>query len=104
MVLSSRKMRCWILGLAALLLFACSGFAQEKQNAPATPSGPRRLTLQSALDLARKNSVIFQSAVSDAAVAKEDKNQARDTLLPSVAYNNSAVYTQGNGPGNAVRF
>src|SRR5215470_10616635 len=104
MVLLSRKMSALRCGVGAILLFASGASAQEKQNIPAMPSGPRRLTLQSALDLARKNSVIFQSAVTDAAVAKEDKNQARDTLLPSVAYNNSALYTQGNGPGSTVRF
>jgi outer membrane protein TolC len=42
--------------------------------------------------------------VTDASIAKEDKIQARDLLLPSVAYNNSAIYSQGNGPGSTVRF
>jgi len=104
MVLLSRKMSALRCGVGAILLFASGASAQEKQNIPAMPSVPVHLTLQTALDLARKNSTIFQSAVTDAAVAKEDKTQARDTLLPSVAYNNSAVYTQGNGPGSTVRF
>jgi outer membrane protein TolC len=88
--------------LGAALLLACGAFAQDQQGtAPATPVS---LTLQDALDRARKNSTVFQSAVTEAAISKEDKNQARDALLPSVAYNNSAIYSQGNGPGNSVRF
>src|SRR5215813_886598 len=104
MLLSSQRTLYWTIGIGAILLSSCLASAQEKQNAPAAPPNPTRLTLQGALDLARKNSTVFQSAVTDAAVAKEDKNQARDTLLPSVGYNNSAIYTQGNGPGSTVRF
>lgn len=64
---------------------------------------PVSLTLQDALARARKNSVVFQAAVMDAALAHEDKTQARDALLPSVAYNNGFLYTQGNEIG-AVRY
>jgi outer membrane protein TolC len=66
----------------------------------AAPASPERisLTLQEALDRARKNSVPFQAAVTTAGLAKEDRKQAFTSLLPSVAYNNSAIYTQGTGP------
>src|SRR5215470_4119467 len=104
MFLSSQRTIGWTLGFGAILFSSCLASAQEKQNPPAASLNSTPLTLQGALDLARKNSAIFQSAVTDAALAKEDKNQARDTLLPSVAYNNSATYTQGNGPGSTVRF
>lgn len=77
--------------------------AQDAQPNSAS-SDTIRIDLQSALQRARKNSTVFNAAVTDAAVSKEDKNQARDALLPSVAYNNSAIYTQGNGPGNQIRF
>jgi len=29
---------------------------------------------------------------------------ARDALLPNVNYNTQYLYTQGNGPGNSVRY
>src|SRR4029077_7905972 len=63
----------------------------------ATPAAPLRLTLQAALDLARKNNTQYQAAVTNSGLAREDRTQARDALLPSVAYNNSAIYSQGTG-------
>jgi outer membrane protein TolC len=74
-----------------------------QQAAPAT-SPTLHLTLQDALARARKNSVQFQAAQTDSALAHEDKTQARDALLPSVNYNTQALYTKSNGPGNGVRF
>jgi outer membrane protein TolC len=58
---------------------------------------PVRLTLQDALNFARKNNTQYQAAVTTAGLAREDRTLARDALLPSVAYNNSAIYTQGTG-------
>jgi outer membrane protein TolC len=94
-----------------LFLMAQTGAAQESTPAPApaqgqpTPaanapaaSAPLRLTLQDALDRARKNSVQFQAAVTSAGLVHQDKLQARDALLPSVTYSNSALYTQSAGP------
>jgi outer membrane protein TolC len=86
--------------------------ARLSENAPATSqapasgpaSAPLRLAMQDALARARKNSAVYQAAVTDAGVAREDKNQARDALLPSVNYNNSAIYSQGIGRPPAVRF
>lgn len=102
------------------LVFFCAAAAPAQQNPPAraavtlatgagqTPaagnSGVVQLTLQGALDRARQNSVAYQAAVTDAKLAREDKQQAVAALLPTVSYNNSAIYTQGNGAGNAVRF
>jgi outer membrane protein TolC len=65
----------------------------------AAPASPARisLTLEEALDRARKNSVPFQAAVTAAGLAREDRKQAFASLLPSVAYNNAAIYTQGSG-------
>ena len=60
-------------------------------------SAPATLTLQDALALARKNNVQYQAAVTNSGVVHEDKNQARNALLPSVAYDNSAIYSQGTG-------
>ncbi len=72
--------------------------ASPAQAAPAAP--PVRLTLQDAIERARKNSVQFQAAVTNAGLVREDRTQARNTLLPSVFYNNSAIYTQSIGLTN----
>src|SRR5260370_24058 len=70
--------------------------AAAQGNAPA--GAPLRLTLQQALDLARKNSTQFNAAVTNAGLVRQDRRQAFDALLPTVTYNNSAIYTQGAGP------
>jgi len=68
--------------------------AAVRQAAP-PPSGELlHLTFQQALDLARKNATQFQATVVNAGVLREDAKQARNTLLPTVTYNNSALYTQ----------
>src|SRR6202030_539089 len=68
--------------------------AAARQAAP-PPSGELlHLTFQQALDLARKNATQFQATVVNAGVLREDAKQARNTLLPTVTYNNSALYTQ----------
>ncbi len=100
------------------LLLSCAGIAaaqetpastgaapstEAQQAAPAT-SPALRLSLEDALARARKNSTQFQSALTDAAIARQDRYQAAAALLPSVTYNNQALYTQSNGPGNGVRY
>lgn len=106
--------------LCACLVFCFTLASNAKAQQSATPSdneaatsrsptsspamAPLRLTMQEALARARKNSVVYQAAVTDAGVAREDKHQARDALLPSVNYNNSAIYSQGIGRPPAVRF
>jgi outer membrane protein TolC len=57
-------------------------------------NAPLRITLQDALDRARANSTQFQAAKTDAAIAGQDRYQAEVALLPSVTYNNQALYTQ----------
>jgi outer membrane protein TolC len=68
-----------------------------------TTVGVHALTLQEALNLARKNSTQFQSAFTEAGLAREDRVQARDALLPTVGFNTSLLYTQSNGTGG-VRY
>jgi outer membrane protein TolC len=105
--------------LAAIVLFPFLGASQQPENpapkvsqsnSPSTAAqtadqaaSALRLTLQDALARARKNSVEFQAAATDAAIAGEDRKQARDALLPSVTYNNQFLYTQGTGNGG-VRY
>jgi len=63
-----------------------------------------KLTLQDALDRARRNSVAYQAVATEAGIAHEDKKQAMTALLPSVNYNNSAIYTQGTGISSSIIF
>ena len=99
---------------AALAIQATPGAGQQPEtpepkppvSAPPQPqgtptTGPVRLTLQDALDRARKNSVQFQAAQTDAGLARQDRFQAGAALLPSVTYNNQALYTQGAPAGLA---
>src|SRR5712671_8193014 len=98
---------------ACALLCAAQEPAQEpaSQQPPAEPASqpptaqannnttaPIRLTLLDALDRARKNSVPFNAAVTNAGLARQDRRQAFNALLPSVTYDNSAIYTQSAGP------
>src|SRR6266850_5289705 len=73
--------------------------AKGSQEEAARTSQALRLTLQDALALARKNSTQFQAAQTDAALARQDRYQAATALLPSVNYNNQAIYTQLNRNG-----
>src|SRR5437899_710946 len=70
--------------------------AQQAQPASSTQA-PLTLTLQDALARARANNVLFQAALTDQGLAREDKVQARAALLPSVSYNNAFIYTEPNG-------
>ena len=81
-----------------------SSIAAPRRSPPSAANTPLRLTLEDAVARAQKNSAQFQAAVTDAAVAHEDRSQARDALLPSAGVNAGAIYTQGNGPGNPVRY
>ncbi len=81
---------------------SASGEAKQ-QAAPTSPAtSPLRLTLQDALDRARKNSTPFQSALTDAALARQDRFQAGAALLPSVVYNNQAISNQSDALRNPV--
>jgi len=89
-----------------LLLVATAGFAQvsaqelaaQTPGAPAQGNGaPLTLTLQDALQRARRNDPQYRAALTDLGVARQDRVQARAGLLPSLNYNNSFVYTQGTG-------
>lgn len=57
----------------------------------------KTIDLKTALDLARKNSPAFQSAAISSQLAREDRKQAKDGLLPSLNYLNQYIYTQGDG-------
>jgi len=78
--------------------------ANNGQQAPPPTLSALRLTLEDALARARKNSTQFRAAQTDAAIVRQDRYQAAAALLPTVTYNNQALYTQSNGPGSTVRY
>jgi outer membrane protein len=102
---------------AALCLCSAEKCAAQEPATGATPASPQnpahtdstgtpalKLTLQDALARARKNSVAFQSALTDSAIARQDRFQAAGALLPSVAYDNQALYTQAVPKGSTTGF
>ena len=58
---------------------------------------PVVITLADAIEQARKVDAHFQSALTDAKLAHEDRMQARNAILPTVSYTSQALLTQGNG-------
>jgi outer membrane protein TolC len=65
------------------------------------PSGqsarPETITLQDALDRARKNDAQFLAALGDAKSAHEDRVQARAAMLPAISDMSAFLNTQGTG-------
>ena len=72
-------------------------------SASSLPAGTAWIGLQDAFALARKNEPTYHSARSSAAIAREDRAQARDALLPSVNFDTSALYSQLNDK-DSVKF
>jgi outer membrane protein TolC len=92
----------------ALLLVLGLTLAASAQTAPgqvlpgtgnqgAPSNAPLTLTLQDALERAKKNNPEYRAALTDFGLAKEDKVQSRAALLPNVNYNAAFLYTEGNG-------
>src|SRR5664279_2351783 len=83
----------------ALLVLPIDQLQLAAQNNAPTQSQPASmvLTLTDALSRAKANSPQFQAAVTELGLTREDRLQARASLLPGVDYNNSFIYTQGNG-------
>jgi outer membrane protein TolC len=89
-----------LVGIAILLLGATGVDAQDVQAPPIpsiafarpeAPSGPPLVvTLADALQRARQNEPAFLAAAADAAIAREDRAQARNALLPS--FSNSTQF------------
>jgi outer membrane protein TolC len=94
--------------LMAVSSLTCAGIVAAQENAPSSstasakdsqqaapaPVSAVRLTLEDALARARKNSTQFQAALTDSGIARQDRFQAGAALLPSVTYNNQAIYTK----------
>ena len=71
----------------------------EPQN-----GAPPVITLQDALERARTLDAQFQSASTDAQIAREDRVQARAGLLPSFSKTTQYHGTQGHTPLATDRF
>jgi outer membrane protein TolC len=63
---------------------------------------PVVITLADAIEQAGKVDAHFQSAATDANLAREDGTQARNAILPTVSYTSQALLTQGNGGRTTV--
>src|ERR1700722_2126983 len=100
------------LGLVAALGFlTISTGAQTNTSTDSTestvqlaqPPGPDQsapivtVTLQDAIERARKNDAQFLATAGDAKSAHEDRLQARNSMLPSVSNSSQFLGTQGNG-------
>jgi outer membrane protein TolC len=73
------------------------GSSSQQSTGSAPTNAPVTLTLQDALDRAKKNNPEYRAAVTEFGVAKEDRVQSRAALLPSVNYNAAFIYTEGTG-------
>ena len=83
-----------------ILVLVCakgSGFAQATLATQAS-TAPLTITFQDALQRAHQNSPEYRSALTGLGLAREDRVQARASLLPDVNYNTSYIYSQGTGP------
>ena len=82
--------------------------ATEKPVQLVQPQGPDQatppvaITLGDAIERARKVDAQFQSALTAAKSAQEDRLQARNAILPSLSYTSQALLTQGNGGRTSV--
>ncbi len=63
---------------------------------------PLQITLQEAMARARKYGFQIESANIGAALAREDRVQARAAMLPSLNAFNQFIYTEGNGTPSGV--
>lgn len=102
--------------LLTCLILACAiPFASAQTPEAAVPplqlvqpqgstAPPPVITLQDALGRAQQVDAGYQAAMTDAAVAREDRFQAKAALLPSVNHMTQYLGTQGNGKLAESRF
>lgn len=78
--------------------------APPTQQPPSATGTPAIITLQDAIVRARRYYAQYRAAVTNAGIAKENRLQARDLLLPSISYTQQYLGTQGNGVIPTGRF
>jgi outer membrane protein TolC len=74
-----------------------SGSDNQQNTGSAPTNAPLALTLQDALERAKKNNPEYRAAMTEFGVARGDRVQSRAALLPSVNYNAGFIYTEGTG-------
>jgi len=87
--------------LAAVAVFwlpcAAAQTAGGSGEATGASAKPVVVTLDEAIRLAQTSDAGYAASAAASRVAGLDRSIALGSLLPSVVYNNSAIYTQGNG-------
>ena len=77
------------LGLAAILLFLGTAFAQQQTE-------PLSLTLQQAVQIAMQKNPLRKAAIADTKAASAEVREARSFLMPHLSFTETA--TRGNDP------
>ena len=102
--------------LACVLLVSAASSVRAQQPAPppgpplalaqpeAPSAPPATLTLQDALDRAKQYDAQVQAASSDAQIAREDRVQARSSLLPALSSTTQYLGNSPNGVNPNGRF
>jgi len=73
------------------------GRPPQVQTSPQPSAAPLTITLQDALARARQNEPQFLAAQTEARSAREDRVQAKASLLPGASLRSDFLNTQGNG-------
>jgi outer membrane protein TolC len=82
-----------------------SSVPQPQLVHPPAPTGaPLVLTLADAMDRARHNDADLQASAAEAALAREDRVQARAAMLPALSYTTQYLGNQANGVNPNGRF
>jgi outer membrane protein TolC len=95
----------------AFVLMLSPALAQNIEPPPlqlVQPQGqaapPSVITLQDALDRAKKLDAQYQLAITNADLAREDRKQAKAAMLPGINGSTQELLTQGNGVLPSGRF
>lgn len=91
-----------LLFLILILVSRVSAQTNPTAAPPLLPNAVARLSLDDAIRLAKNNAPQFRSALVEAGIARENKVQARASLLPGLSYTTGAIYTQPNGTDTGV--
>ncbi len=88
--------------LAARWPVIAAVFAAAAGGQNPSPVATPRIDLKTAIAMALKNDATYQSVVTQAALAHEDKRQARAAMLPALSYMDEYLYTQANSLGAVI--
>jgi outer membrane protein TolC len=99
---------CAVIIVSNLMPLACGQTSPNQITATSgqtnSSTAPITLTLQDALERAKKINPEYRAAVTEFGLAKEDKVQSRAALLPNVNFNSSFIYTEGGGLASVGRY